>query len=324
MGQASSMIWQEQLRQALRTTSQLGNFLGKALPQTPYPLLIPLPLAEKIRQGGEGSPLWLQFVPHSGEAGGEGLSDPIGDHHRFVGGRLIHRYPNRVLFLPTTHCPVLCRYCFRKNELAQPDDMFSPDSERTEEYLREHPEIEEIIFSGGDPFILSNERLRESLHMFTRIPSLKYLRFHTRTPVVLPERFDDSGLMGVLRECVDHFDLVTVVVHFNHEEEVDEAVELALEKMRDLSLHLTSQSVLLRGVNDSVPILKQLFVKMASMGLTPYYLHHPDKVLGGEHFYISREEGRAIYAHLRREAVGQVLPHYVVELPEGEGKVLAA
>ena len=317
------MNWQEQLRRALKTSSQLQAFLGRDIPQTPYPILIPLPLAERIRRGGEDSPLWRQFVPASAEAGEGGSDDPIGDHLRAVGGGLIHRYPNRALFLPTTRCPVLCRYCFRKNELNRPDEMFSPEPERTERYLLDHPEIEEIIYSGGDPFILSNQKLRESLEMFSRIPSLKYLRFHTRTPVVLPWRFEDGELLRLLGEMARRFELVTITTHLNHAEEVEPEVEGTHEKLRNLSLHLTSQSVLLRGVNDSVSALKELFVRIVSMGVTPYYLHHPDRVLGGGHFYVSRQEGRDIYTRLRRESAGQILPHYVVELPHGEGKVLA-
>ena len=311
------------MRRALKTSAELGIFLGRDLPSVSYPILVPLPLAEKIRRGGEDSPLWLQFVPRSGESDQEGAVDPIGDHRHGVGGRLIHRYKNRALFLPTTRCPVLCRYCFRKNELAWPDEMFAGDLQKTESYLREHPEIEEIIFTGGDPFILSNERLGEYLAFFAEIPSLKYLRFHTRTPVVLPERFADVGLLRLLEQYRHRFDLVTVVTHLNHGDELDEAVDYAWERLKNLGLHLTSQSVLLRGVNDSVEALKSLFVKIADRGVTPYYLHHPDKVRGGMHFYVSSERGRGIYTRLRREAAGQILPHYVVELPEGEGKVLA-
>ena len=297
--------------------------MDKDFSRCEYPILLPLPLAEKIRRGGEHSPLWLQFVPRPEESSPEGLFDPIGDHRHGVGGQLVHRYKNRALFFPTTRCPVLCRYCFRKNELARPDEMFTADLLQTVDYLKQHSEIEEIIFSGGDPFILSNQRLSRYLSVFAEIPSLKYLRFHTRTPVVLPERFEDAELFRILEESALRFDLVTLVIHLNHRDEIDAQVESALRRMKKLPLHLTSQSVLLKGVNDSVEKLKQLFVKIVSLGVTPYYLHHPDKVRGGMHFYVSRKQGRRIYEGLRRQSVGQVLPHYVVELPDGGGKVSA-
>ena len=317
------MNWQEHLREALRSPAALGDFLGRPVADVSYPLLIPRPLAERILCTGDGSPLWRQFVPISEEEEGAGQEDPIGDHRHAAGGGLIHRYGNRALFLSTSRCPVLCRYCFRKNELASPDEMFASDPNKTVDYLRRHPQIEEIICSGGDPFILSNQRLENSLEIFAGIPSLKYLRFHTRTPVVLPSRFEDEGLLRLLSMASEQFELVTVVVHINHADELDPTVEGAIRKLVDLPLHMTSQSVLLRGVNDSSAALKKLFVKLASLGVKPYYLHHPDKVRGGMHFMISRQEGREIYARLRSEAVAQVIPHYVVESPEGGGKVLA-
>ena len=201
--------------------------------------------------------------------------------------------------------------------------MFATDPRTMVDYLHRHPEIEEIIYSGGDPFILSNSKLEDSLEVLAGVPTVRYLRFHTRTPAVLPSRFEDEGLGKLLAMATEGFELVTVVIHINHIDEVDSTVEGALGKLAALRLHLRSQSVLLRGVNDSVGTLKKLFVKLATLGVAPYYLHHPDKVRGGMHFYISREEGREIYARLRSEALGQVLPHYVVESPEGEGKVLA-
>ena len=197
------MIWREQLREALRTPAALGKFLGRPIVDCPYPLLIPLPLAERIRRAGEGSSLWRQFVPVAEEADEGGWVDPIGDHRHATGGALIHRYGNRALFLSTRHCPVLCRYCFRKNELARPDDMFATDPWQVADYLRQHPEIEEIIYSGGDPFILSNSKLEESLEVFATVPTVRYLRFHTRTPTVLPTRFDDDGRLGRLTKWTD-------------------------------------------------------------------------------------------------------------------------
>ena len=323
MGQISpqkALSWQEELRRAIRTTRELSKFLGHPLEETPYPVLIPPSLAHKIRQFGPDSALWRQFVPHPDEGQGGGLIDPIGDQSHAVGGQLIHRYPNRALFLPTPICPVNCRYCFRKNELASPDALFSPDLEKALTYLREHPQIEEIIYSGGDPFVLSNSKLEESLSALAEIPSLKYLRFHTRIPVILPQRFD-SHLQELLCKASERFELVSLVSHINHPEEIDAQVRQIFSQLKKLPSRLLTQSVLLRGVNDNVPCLKKLFLQIASLGATPYYLHHPDPVLGGAHFELPLEEGCRLYLALKRQLPAQTLPHYVRELPRGEGKV---
>jgi lysine 2,3-aminomutase len=192
LGQKKIMTWQEDMRTALKSAEDLKIFFDCEIPATPYSIFLPRTFAEKIKKGGPNSPLWKQFVPQIEENSPEGLLDPIGDKIYLKAPQIIHRYKNRALFLPTTNCPVVCRYCFRKNELSFSQDLFLPRFNETLNYLRNNPQIEELIFSGGDPLILSDEKLSYYLSEFKKIPSLKFIRLHTRTPIILPSRITDN------------------------------------------------------------------------------------------------------------------------------------
>jgi len=277
-------------------------------------------LAQRIKEQGPTGVLARQFLPDSAEDSPLGLVDPIGDQTHAKSSQLIHRYENRALLVPTTTCPVNCRYCFRKNELGS-DEFFAQEKERTLNYLLAHPEIEEIIFTGGDPLILSNERLGLWLELLTEIPSIRFIRFHSRVPVVLPKRLDHE-LAQLLNRFAERFRFV-MVVHSNHESEWSEE---AIERVRSFAgsgLLWLSQSVLLKGVNDSAGELARLFRFLTQLGIRPYYLHHPDQVRGGMHFCLSLEEGRRIWGELHNQLPGWMLPQYVIDIPGGHGKVAA-
>ncbi len=320
--------WQRELSEAIRTFDELEQGLEVRLPRPAVaysqPILIPRRLLKRIKQGGPASALWKQFVPHLYETGqpfsGQGLDDPIGDQRYSRGASLVHRYPNRVLLMPTPACPVQCRYCFRKNELHR-DTWPHPDLQKDLAYLASHSEIEEVIFSGGDPLVLSNRKLAQLTDALAGLGTIKRLRFHTRTPVVLPSRIEAEFLR--FTENLAQKLTVSLVIHCNHLAEIDREVELALDKLRPLPIHLMSQSVLLKGVNDSPDALVPLFNTLADRGVRPYYLHHPDRVRGGMHFYLPLERGRQIYEATKNRLAGWILPHYVIDLPDGEGKAQA-
>jgi lysine 2,3-aminomutase len=312
------MKWQDDLNSALKTWEDLNAFFGPGIPKITYPVLIPKPFAEKIKLSGPGSVLWDQFIPRNEEMNTSGLPDPIGDQDHLKAPQLIHRYRNRALFLPTSRCPIICRYCFRKNELVDPHDLFAPKFQETLKYLQENPEIEEIIFSGGDPLILGDKKIAYYLSEFSRIPSIKFIRFHTRTPVVLPSRITPDFLMA-LKEAKGP--KILFALHINHPNELDREVRDAILKLKDFPLF--SQTVLLRGINDHPEILKSLLYDFISLNIRPYYLHHPDKVKGGMHFYLGIPEGRKIYSKLRDEVPGWGIFHYVVDIPGGKGKTPA-
>ncbi len=319
-------IWQEDFRNALKSIPAVNNYFNLNLKETNYSVFIPLPLAKKIKKSGENSILWKQFIPdikmENGHLQGLGLQDPIGDLRHKKAPQLIRRYKNRALFLPTTKCPVICRYCFRKNELSHPDELFDVNFKKTWDYLNEHEEINEIIFSGGDPLILSDKKILNYLYEFAKIPHINFIRFHTRTPIVLPSRITQD-LVESLKKAAKLFKKISIVLHVNHADEFNHEVDIALEMLNMTGATLLSQSVLLAGINDSKTTLVDLFYKLDNFNIRPYYLHHPDQVKGGLHFYLPLEKGRKLYSKLRNEVPGWLLPQYIIDIPNGEGKVQA-
>ncbi len=325
--------WNNDYKNALKTSAAYSEFFKNHFSESElaehnsviekYAFHLPLKIAEKIRTSGPKSALAKQFLPHTDEVNNRsGMYDPIGDQAHAQGGQLIHRYESRALFAPTTVCPVMCRYCFRKNELNAKDDLFDADFTQTIQYLKSHPEIEEIIFTGGDPLVLSNQKLEFYLSAFAEIKTIKYIRFHTRFLNTIPSRIDD-GLISILKDASTKFESVIIAAHTNHLDEFDVEVDSAYAKLKAAPVQLLTQTVLLKGVNDSAEILTELFKKIISLGWRPYYLHHPDQVKGGMHFYLPLEEGRKIYAQLRQKLPGWGIPHYVIDIPDGHGKVSA-
>jgi lysine 2,3-aminomutase len=314
--------WRDEFRDALKTTQELNAFFDFQFPETKYPIFIPRKFAQKIKEFGEDSPLWKQFLPDSKENESTGRVDPIGDKIHAKGSQLIHRYGNRALFTPTTICPIQCRYCFRKNELSSNDEIFDANFEATKKYLLSHPEINEVIFTGGDPLILSDEKLANYLQEFSEIESIKYIRFHTRTPIILPSRIDE-GFINIMTSAKYLFKRALIMIHVNHLAEIDEEVEDAINRLTEAGIEVFSQTVLLKNINDQTELLEVLFNKLSDLKVTPYYLHHPDEARGAMHFTLSLEEGRRIVHPLHSVLSGWSSPKYVIDIPGGEGKISA-
>lgn len=320
--------WTSEFSQSFKTSEELYGFLGWEKPaavgrvEKSFPVFVPRRLAARMKSLGPDSALAKEFLPQTEELSELGLLDPIGDKAYLKAPQLVHRYPTRALFTATSVCPVHCRFCFRKNELSQTDELFDQDFALTLGYLRGHPEISEIIFTGGDPLTLSNEKLKTYLMGLADLKTVKDIRFHTRYPVILPERIDD-GFLTLMDEASLHFRTISLVIHTNHVQEIDEDAEAAILKLHHSPVQLLSQTVLLRSVNDETQTLVELFEKLIDLKVRPYYLHHPDQVRGGLHFYLPLEEGRRIYAPLRKYLPGWALPHYIIDVPGGHGKVPA-
>lgn len=320
--------WKEEFRNSFKNIRDLNHFFSDQEANfgqsKSYPIFLPKTYALKIKD--VKSPLGKQFLPNEIEDEEEiqkkGLTDPIGDQEFQKAPQLIHRYKNRALFTPTTKCPVICRYCFRKNELNQKLPLFRPKFDEVTKYLREHEEVEEIIFTGGDPLILSDDQIQEYLNKFAELKSVKYIRFHTRTPIILPSRIT-KNFCNMLKKARKHFKKVSIAIHSNHKEEIDLESEEAILKLKETNATLLSQTVLLKGVNDNVEALKSLFLRLAELDVQPYYLHHPDQAKGAMHFYLPIEEGRKIYGKLRNILPGWAIPQYIIDIPGGEGKTNA-
>jgi lysine 2,3-aminomutase len=327
-----SQNWTSEFKQSFKNLKDLYQFLNWPLTTSleevakTYPVFIPRKLALKIKEDGPDGVLSRQYLPMDLELDEDlnafGFDDPIGDKAYFKAPQLIHRYESRALFAPTTICPVHCRYCFRKNELNVNDEIFQQDFVETLSYLKSHPEISEIIFTGGDPLTLSNEKLRKYLEAFSLIPSIKDIRFHTRYPVILPERIDE-GLMNLLQDFSKIYRTITIAIHANHVKEFDQEVMMAIRTLASSNAQLLSQTVLLKGINDTKEDLLDLLQLFINLKVRPYYLHHPDRVKGGMHFYLPLETGRKIYHSLRKELPGWAIPQYVIDIPGGHGKVPA-
>jgi lysine 2,3-aminomutase len=315
------MSWTNEVRSALKSTKELGSFFNikelESLEQ--YPVFIPIAFAAHIRNK-KSSALNKQFLPDINEINlSGGFIDPIGDSKNSQGSGIIHRYKNRILFSPTTKCPIICRYCFRKNELYADTDIFKSSLKGLSDYLLKNKDISEVVLTGGDPFFISNSKIKSIFEVIENFSQIKHIRFHTRFPIIIPSRFDDE-LLEIMNECSKK---IIIAIHSNHIDEFSEHSETAIKKLSSNGITLISQSVLLKGVNDSSCDLLNLFNKFEDLSIRPYYLHHPDQVKGAMHFYMNLETGRKIYSKLRDKISGWLLPHYVIDNFLGQGKQLA-
>jgi len=311
--------WTLEIQTAIKSIKELEKILDIEVSKTDYPIFIPMNFLSKIKKLGPNSALYKQFIPNELENNESGLLDPIGDFAHLKAPGFIHRYTHRALFLPTEICPIQCRYCFRKNELQNDSFDLSFKLDAIKKYLDSHPEIEEIIFTGGDPLILSDEKIMFFGEFFSKFQNIQFIRFHTRTPIIIPSRITPQ-FMNTMNQLAKRFHL-TMMIHTNHLEEIDQEVEDAIKKLQTLDLMLFSQSVLLKDVNNHHQTLIDLFRKLSSLKIKPYYLHHPDRVKGGMHFYLPIEEGRQIYQKLQDKLSGWMIPQYVLDVPSAHFKV---
>lgn len=263
-------------------------------------------------------PIRRQAIPHADElvVGPLERRDPIADAPHAPTELLVHRHPDRVLLFPTFRCPMYCRYCFRKVALNERDIRLRGALEASIDYLRDHPDVREVILSGGDPLLLPDERLAWLLEELSSVPSIRRIRVHTRVPVTLPMRVD-AALAARLR---GHRPL-SLVAHFNHPRELTPEADAAIDALAGAGIPVFNQSVLLRGVNDDVDTLAALCEGLLERGVRPYYLHHPDLTVGTGHLRVSLDDGLRIHGALRRRVAGLALPQYVLDVPGGLGKV---
>jgi lysine 2,3-aminomutase len=260
-----------------------------------------------------------QFVPDVRElrVTAEELADPIGDHVWQPVEGLTHRYPDRAILHATQTCEVYCRFCFRRETVGETGSLTEAEFDRVIDYLRQHPAVREVVLTGGDPMVLSERRLAVMLARLAEVESLELVRFHTRVPVVAPEKVTEP-LVSMLADAALP---VWVVVHVNHADEITTEASAALRALTRAGVPLLSQTVLLRGVNAEVGVLEALFRKLIRNRVKPYYLHHPDLAKGTGHFRLPLAEGQRIMADLRGRLSGIAQPTYVLDIPGGHGKV---
>jgi lysine 2,3-aminomutase len=320
--------WRWQLKHRITTLSQLERFLPTLTPEeragtvladhklamaiTPY-------FFNLIDPGDEDCPIRRQMIPRLEEtqtAPWE-MSDPCGeDSHSPVPG-LVHRYPDRVLFLVTDRCAAYCRYCTRSRLVSNASGYdFHPDFGRQIDYIARTPQVRDVLLSGGDPLLLSDERLEDLLGRLRAIPHVEFLRIGTRIPVFLPQRVTPE-LCSVLRR----FHPLFISIHSNHPTELTTEVRGALERLADAGIPLGNQSVLLRGVNDNVTVMRAHVQKLLLCRVRPYYVYQCDLIAGSAHLRSSVRRGLEVMEGLRGHTSGYAVPTYVIDAPGGGGKV---
>ena len=276
-------------------------------------------VAALIDPGDPYDPIAAQFVPSAAElkTADEERADPIGDERWSPVSGIVHRYPDRVLLKPSLVCPVYCRYCFRREQIGRRGKVLGRAAlERAYAYIRERPELWEVIVTGGDPFLLSPRRIGEIVRNLAAIEHVQVVRFHTRVPVVDPRRVGAAMTQALASDKA-----VYVVIHANHPRELTAPVGAAMGRLTRAGIPLLSQSVLLRGVNDDPAVLEALFRGLVAMRVKPYYLHHPDLARGTGHFRGDIADGQSLMRALRGRVSGLCQPTYVLDIPGGHGKV---
>ncbi len=281
---------------------------------------MPRPFIARMRTGDPLDPLLLQVLPEAAELRPvEGFRpDPLEEQAFHVAPGLLQKYAGRALLITTGSCPVHCRYCFRRHYAYSEEPAGFEEWRPALEAIAADPSIHEVLLSGGDPLMLTNVRLRELCAALDAIRHVRRLRVHTRMPVVLPERVTP----GLIELFLSRRMTTIVVVHVNHPSEIAEDSGNALREMVRAGIPVLSQSVLLRGINDSSATLAELFERLVDLGVMPYYLHQLDPVQGAAHFETKVDLGRTLIRELRERLPGYAVPRYVREVPGGRYKEL--
>lgn len=319
--------WHWQIRNSVHSIKGLSKFIklsdsevkpdtntGQSLPLRISPYYMSLLDADNPDQALRKSvvPVFDEFLVHPGEA-----PDPLSEEHFSPVPNLVHRYPDRVLLLVTGFCSTYCRYCTRTRMVAKDKCHIGVKAwEPGLKYIEQHPEVRDVLISGGDPLTMPDLHVEYLLSRLRSIPHVEIIRIGTKVPVVLPQRITRS-LVNMLRKYHPLF----VSIHFTHADEITPEVKEACEKLANAGIPLGSQTVLLKGINDDVAIMKNLMHGLLKIRVRPYYLYQCDPVVGTGHFRTPIEKGIEILRGLRGHTSGYAVPTYVVDAPGGGGKI---
>ncbi len=312
--------WQRELQASLTKPDDLARELGvdpeevRAVMKE-YRVRITPHMLKLIKD--KGDPIWRQVVPEAVE--GEDLlaaDDPLNEDGDSPVPHLVHRYPDRVLLMVTNQCPIYCRFCTRKRLVGKPGFISRGDLERAVAYIQQHREVRDIILSGGDPLLLTDDHLERILKTLRAIPHLEIIRIGSRVPGSLPSRITEK-----LCEMIKKYHPIYMNLHFNHPDEITPEVKQACERLADAGVPLGSQTVLLRGVNDNPEVMKELMQKLLACRVKPYYLYQADLTKGTNHFRTTVEKGLTIMKAIQGHTSGMAVPHYAIDAPGGGGKI---
>ena len=319
----SKSDWKKQLAEAISSPAELlkqlelEHLLDNIVDLEPdFRLRVPQAYIRKIKKGDANDPLLLQILPTLSENVQTGDIDPVGDLEAMPSSGLLHKYHGRALIISTAACAIHCRYCFRRHFPYSDAQALSSQWKTTLDYLREHTEIQEVILSGGDPLVLDDAKLAALCKDLESIPHIKWLRLHTRLPVVLPSRITPSLISWMQNSRFR----ITMVIHTNHANELGEEEMAALKALQSGNITLLNQSVLLRNINDNSSALINLSHRLHDAGVIPYYLHLFDQVQGGLHFDVKREQASQIINNIRAKLPGYLVPRLVIEEKGADSK----
>jgi len=312
--------WPQILRGSLKKPEEIAHIFGLDVEEvrkvarvfktqiTPY-------YASLIKHKGDA--IYRQVVPDPAElADDSGALDPLSEDEDSPLPSVVHRYPDRLLFLVSHSCASYCRFCTRKRKVGDPSKIHPRYIEDGLDYIRNHPDVRDVIVSGGDPLTLSDRRLEHILKSLRAIPHIEILRIGTRIPCFLPQRVTPK-LVSMLRQ----YHPLYVNVHFNHPDEITPEAHKALSLLADAGIPLGNQTVLLKGVNDNPETMKLLMKKLLVVRVRPYYIYQADYVKGTEYLRTSVEKGLEIMDALRGWTSGLAVPYYVIDAPGGGGKI---
>jgi len=319
--------WHWQVKNSVRSIAELGRFIAlsdhevkpdqgksQSLPLRITPYYISLLDPENAEQPLRKSvvPVFDEYIIHRGEA-----SDPLSEEHHSPVENIVHRYPDRVLFLVTGFCSTYCRYCTRTRMVAKDKCHVGLKAwEAGLAYIQQHPEVRDVLISGGDPLTMPDLHIEYLLSRLRSIPHVEIIRIGTKVPVVMPQRIT-RPLVGMLRKYHPLF----LSIHFTHADEITPEVREACEKLANAGIPLGSQTVLLKGINDEVPVMKRLMHELLKIRVRPYYLYQCDPVVGSGHFRTTIGKGLEIIRGLRGHTSGYAVPQFVVDAPGGGGKI---
>jgi lysine 2,3-aminomutase len=320
--------WRWQLRNRVRDLTALERIvrltenersviqqIGGRLPVgiTPYyaSLMDPSNDADPIRR--TIVPVAMELVQTEGEA-----EDPLGEDHDSAVPGLVHRYPDRVLFLVTNFCAVYCRYCTRARLVGHTGEFHFnlAQHQKAIDYIASHPEIRDVLISGGDPLTMADDKLEGLLAALRAIPHVEFLRIGTKVPAVMPQRITPEFVAMLKR-----YHPLWMSIHFMHPAEITPEVSVALNRLADAGVPLGSQTVLVKDVNDNVPTMKKLMHGLLRNRVRPYYIYQCDPIVGSSHLRTPVSKGLEIIAGLRGHTTGYAVPAFVVDAPGGGGKI---
>lgn len=317
--------WQHEIANSFKNLNNLLHYLNIAdcdrnqfLNINQFPLRVTPFYASLIRKNDINDPLLLQIIPQAKELESHPNfhSDAVGDLSAIKLPGLIHKYHGRVLLSLTAACGIHCRYCFRREFPYSDNTPNLSSNSPIFDYLKEHKEINEIILSGGDPLMLSDEKLGQILHNFEALNHIHTLRLHTRMPSILPLRITPT----LLKRLQSSNKNIVMVLHINHANEINNDVHIVCQQLKNMGITLLNQSVLLKNINNSSDVLKQLSQALFTAGILPYYLHCLDKVSGTSHFDIPRLEAVTLIKQLKNQLPGYLVPKLVEEIKDEASK----